>query len=160
MSDFATADLYDAHGDALQVAQPGLRSFGGHAKFKGPIQTVKVFEDNSLVKEQLSTPGNGRVLVVDGAGSLRCALLGDRLAGLGVDNGWAGVVIHGCVRDVKILRSMPIGVLALGAIPRKSVKRDSGVVGCTVDFLDACFTPGHLLYADEDGVVVLDGAGA
>ncbi len=87
MSDFATADLFDAHEEALQVAQPGLQSFGGRAKFKGPIQTVKVFEDNSLVKQQLSTPGNGRVLVVDGAGSLRCALLGDRLAGLGVDNG-------------------------------------------------------------------------
>lgn len=150
----ATADLYDAHGEALAVADPGLRSFGGRRRFAGPAHTVAVFEDNSLVRGALGTPGEGRVLVVDGGGSLRCALLGDRLAQLGVDQGWAGVVVWGCIRDSAPIAGMPLGVLALATHPRKSVKRGAGVAGEPVRFLGVRIAPGDWIYADEDGLVV------
>ncbi len=153
-SPFKTADLYDEHGDNLQVCLPMLRHFGGQRNFHGEIKTLKCHEDNSLVAELLGEPGQGRVLVVDGGGSLRCALLGDRLAQKGVDNGWAGVVIYGCLRDAADIGDMPLGAMALAANPRKSVKRDVGEVDLILHFADVTFRPGEWLYADEDGVVV------
>ncbi len=152
-----TADLYDAHGDALQVASPLLRDYGGRRAFHGPVATLKVHEDNSLVREALGEPGAGRVLVVDGGGSLRCALLGDNLARMAAANGWAGVVIHGCIRDSVEIGKLPVGVKALATHPAKSLKRGEGQRDVTVRFADVVFEPGSYLYADEDGIVVATG---
>jgi regulator of ribonuclease activity A len=152
-----TADLYDDHGDALQVVAPLFRDFGGRHRFHGPVTTLKVFEDNSLVREALGEPGGGRVLVVDGGGSLRCALLGDNLARMAAANGWAGVVVHGCVRDTVEIGKLPLGVRALAAHPAKSVKRGEGQRDLEVDFAGTRFVPGAWLYADEDGMVVAAG---
>jgi len=151
---WTTSDLYDAHGEELQVAAPGLRSFGGHVRVAGSIATVRCHEDNSRVKEQLATAGDGRILVVDGGGSLRCALLGDLIGASAVEHGWAGVVIHGAVRDVEALEQLPLAVFALASIPRKSVRRDEGQVGVTVSFAGVLFEPGAFLYADRTGIVV------
>ena len=152
--EIVTADLYDAHGEALQVATPLLRDFGGRPAFGGPITTVKAFEDNSKVREALGEPGEGRVLVVEGGGSLRCAMLGDNLARMAADNGWAGVVVHGCIRDAAVIAEIPLGVKALATNPAKSVKRGKGERDDVVRFADVTFTPGHYLYADADGLVV------
>jgi regulator of ribonuclease activity A len=149
-----TADLSDALGDALQVAQPLFRDFGGRLAFAGPISTVKVHEDNALVRKALEEPGAGRVLVVDGGGSLRCALLGDNLAALGAKNGWAGVVIWGCVRDADVLRTLDFGVKALATHPRRSGKTGAGARDVTIRFGDVEWRPGAHLAADLDGVVV------
>lgn len=151
---FATADLSDEHPNA-QVAAPGLTDYGGASHFSGPIRTVRCFEDNSLVRTTLETPGEGAVLVVDGGGSMRCALLGDRLAALAVTNGWAGVIVNGCVRDSAELATTDLGVKALATHPRKSVKRGQGETDVIVNFLDVAFSPGHWVYADQDGVVVM-----
>lgn len=150
----STSDLYDQHGEHVQVLELGLRSFGGRTTFSGQVVTVKCHEDNSRVKETLSEPGRGKVLVVDGGGSLRCALLGDLIAGSAVDNGWEGVIIHGAARDVAALEGMDIGVLALGSTPRKSVRRNEGQRDLPVAFGSVEFTPGHYVYADADGVLV------
>lgn len=151
---FSTADLYDAHESGVQVTEPGLLNYGGQAQFSGSIATVKTYEDNTLVRAALEEPGNGRILVVDGGGSGRCALLGDRLAELGAANGWAGVVIHGCVRDVRALAATPIGVRALGSTPRRSAKNNAGERDIPVAFKGVTFRPGEYLYADEDGILV------
>jgi regulator of ribonuclease activity A len=150
----ATADLYDLHGDALQSLPLQLRSFGGAAQFEGPIRTVRCFQDNALVKQVLQTPGDGAVLVVDGAGSLETALMGDMIAQSAVDAGWAGVIIHGCVRDSVALGRMPLGVKALGTNPRKSAKEGTGELHVPVRFGGVVFRPGARAYADEDGVLV------
>ncbi len=156
--DFATADLYDAHGDAVQVMAPNaLADFGGVRAAAGPIATVRCYEDNSRVREAVGEPGDGRILVVEGGGSRRFALLGDRLAQLAVDNGWAGVVVHGVIRDAAVIGQMPLLVRALGTIPRKTEKRGEGQRDVEVRFLDVTFRPGAWLYADADGVVVADG---
>jgi regulator of ribonuclease activity A len=123
-------------------------------RFAGPVATLKVFEDNSLVRSALAEPGAGRVLVVDGGGSLRCALVGDQLGELAVRNGWAGTVVFGCVRDSVELVRLPLGVMALGANPRRGLKRGEGQSGVPVRFLGVAFRPGQHLYADEDGLVV------
>ncbi len=149
-----TTDLCDQLGDAARVAAPLFRDFGGAAGFAGPISTVKCHEDNSLVRAALQEPGAGRVLVVDGGGSLRCALLGDMLAQFGVDNGWAGILVYGCIRDAGAIARMPIGVKALAAHPRKSVKRGIGERDVAVRFADVTFLPGDMLCADVDGVLV------
>lgn len=154
--DIKTAELYDEHGDALQVAEPLLRDYGGKRSFHGPISTVKVHEDNLLVRQTLEESGKGRVLVVDGGGSLRCALVGDRLAQLALDNGWAGLVIHGCIRDSAIIAHIPIGVRALNTNPAKSVKRGAGERNEPVRFAGTSFKPGAYLYADADGIVVAE----
>lgn len=163
MSDFHTTDLCDAHEaliavGALQVADPGLRHFGGLTAFSGVAATLKVHEDNSLVRSQLETPGEGRVLVVDGGGSQRCALLGDQLAALAVRNGWAGVVVWGCVRDSTALKGLNLGVLALATHPLKSVKRGAGAAGETLRFAGVRVSPGAWVYADEDGLLIADTA--
>ncbi|MEZ4444419.1 MAG: ribonuclease E activity regulator RraA [Polyangiaceae bacterium] len=149
----ATADICDAHPDA-QVAEPMFRDFGGRRAFAGPIATLKVFEDNSLVRDTLEQPGEGRVLVIDGGGSRRCALVGDRLASLVRDNGWAGLVVYGCIRDSGAIAAMDVGIKALAAHPRKSVKRGEGIADVSVTFAGVTFTPGAHLSADDDGLVV------
>lgn len=149
-----TADLCDANEGKVAVVAPMFRSFGGRSAFGGAIATLKLFEDNALVRKALETPGNGRVLVVDGGGSMRCALVGDQLGELGVKNGWAGIVVYGCIRDSKALSGMDIGVFALGTHPQKSIKRNTGEAELPVTFGGVTFVPGHYLYADEDGVIV------
>ena len=151
---FKTADLCDEHSDSLSVAAPMFRDFGRKISFGGPITTVKCFEDNSLVREQLEKPGNGRVLVVDGGGSMRCAMVGDILAKMGADNGWSGILVYGCIRDSGVIANIDIGVKALATLPLKSVKKGVGEVDVKVHFADTDFIPGHYLYADEDGVIV------
>lgn len=160
MSVTATCDLFDQFKDAIRYVLPGFQDFGGVERFSGPVVTVKCFEDNSRVKELLATPGAGRVLVVDGAGSLRCALMGDMIAASAVKNGWAGVVIWGCVRDVAELATLPLGIKALAATPRASTRRDQGLVDVPAELPGATITPGDVLFADEDGIVVLTAAQA
>lgn len=155
---FATTDLSDAHPEA-QVADPVFGDFGGLQAFHGPIVTLKVFEDNALVRSLLEEPGQGRVLVVDGGGSTRCALVGGNLGQLGVDNGWAGIVVNGCIRDSDEIAGQEIGVKALGTHPRKSEKGlHSAHRDRAVTFAGVTFRPGQWLYADADGIVVADGA--
>ena len=153
---WTTADLCDEYGAAIAVAQPLLRSYGGAPAFCGPIATVQVRDDNTSVRLRLQEPGEGRVLVVDGGGSLACALVGDQLAQLAVSNGWAGVVIHGCIRDSAAIGALNLGVLALATLPRKSEKRGPGLHDTPVQFAGVTFMPGHYLYADADGIVVAD----
>ncbi|VXB25620.1 Putative 4-hydroxy-4-methyl-2-oxoglutarate aldolase [Microbacterium sp. 8M] len=150
----STADLYDEHGDALQSLALQLRDFGGRIAFEGPVRTVRCFQDNQLVKELLATDGEGSVLVIDGSGSLGTALMGDMIAESAVAHGWAGVVIHGAIRDSAAIGHLPIGVKALGTNPRKSGKTGSGEVDVVLRFGDVEFRPGARLYADEDGVLV------
>ena len=149
-----TTDISDDLGDDARVAAAGFRDYGGKIVFAGLISTVKCHEDNSLVRQALEEPGHGRVLVVDGGGSMRCALLGDMLATLAVENGWTGLVINGCIRDSAVIATIDIGVKAIAAHPRKSVKRGIGERDVTVHFADIDFTPGEQLYADSDGIVV------
>lgn len=152
----ATADLLDEHADRAAVCDLPLRNFGGVRAFQGPIATVRCHEDNVLVKQRLSEAGAGRVLVVDGGGSLRTALVGDKVAALARDNGWAGVVINGAVRDVATLADVDVGLRALGSNPRRSAKEGAGELDVPVSFGGVTFQPGAMLYADDDGVVVLE----
>ncbi|MBR0568672.1 ribonuclease E activity regulator RraA [Azoarcus sp. L1K30] len=149
-----TADLCDAHEDKVSVVAPMFRSFGGQTAFGGEIATLKLFEDNSLVRKALESPGRNRVLVIDGGASMRCALVGDQLAELGVKNNWAGIIVYGCIRDAKAIGAMNLGVFALGTHPRKTVKRNSGETDIAVTFGGVTFQPGHYVYADEDGVII------
>jgi regulator of ribonuclease activity A len=150
----ATADVLDEHPDAA-VCTLALRSFGGRPSFSGEIATVRCHEDNVLLKARLGEPGEGRVRVVDAGGSTRVAVMGDLIATLARDNGWAGVVINGCVRDVSTLRDLDIGVKALGSNPRPSGKTGAGEVDVPVRFGDVDFLPAATVYVDEDGVVVI-----
>lgn len=151
---YATTDLSDAHPEA-QTCDPVFRDFGGRSAFHGPIKTLKVFEDNALVRATLETPGQGRVLVVDGGGSTRCALFGGNLGQLAVKNGWAGVVVYGLVRDTGELSQQAFGLKALGVHPRKSEKGlHSAHADRVVSFAGVTFKPGAWLYADADGIVV------
>ena len=149
-----TTDLCDAHPDDVRAVAPLFRDFGGNAAFSGPIVTIKSFEDNVILRKALEEPGAGRVLVVDGGGSLRCALMGGNLADLGVKNGWSGVLINGCVRDVGDLRAAAIGIKALAAHPVKSGKKGEGARDLPVTFGGVTFRPGEMVHADADGVVV------
>ena len=151
---FATADLYDEYEDKLQIATPMFNDYGGNLKFCGPASTVRVFEDNSLVRVALEEPGDGRVLVIDGGASLKCALLGDMLAELGKENDWAGIIVYGCIRDSAVIANIAIGVKALNTNPRKSVKKGIGERDGSVDFADVIISPGDYIYADEDGIVI------
>ena len=151
----ATTDLCDEHPEA-QVCEPVFQSFGGRAAFCGPITTLKVFEDNSMVREIVQTPGEGRVLVVDGGGSLRCGLFGGNLAVAAAKNGWSGVVINGCARDADEIDAEQIGVRALALHPRRSERGlHSGQAGIPVHFAGVLFREGEWLLADRDGVLVL-----
>lgn len=150
-----TCDLVDQYSNEIQVAETiGLRHFGGNKEFFGKVQTLKCYEDNSLLKNILSSAGNGMVLVVDGIGSMRCALLGDVIASLAIQNGWSGVIINGCIRDSIALEQLSFGVIALGANPKKSAKLNQGEIGVPISFAGVVFLPGGYVYADQDGIVV------
>ncbi|MCX4529669.1 MULTISPECIES: ribonuclease E activity regulator RraA [unclassified Streptomyces] len=151
----ATADLYDEHGESLAICATGFRGFGGRRLFAGPVRTLSCLEDNALLRELVNTPGEGAVLVVDGGGSLRTALIGDLIAGAAVRNGWAGLIINGAVRDSVALGGLDLGVKALGTTPRKSAKTGAGVADAPVTIGGTVFHPGDTVYADEDGVAVL-----
>jgi regulator of ribonuclease activity A len=151
---FQTVDLVDAHQERVQSCELQLRQFGGRRRFSGPIRTLRVFEDNALVRATLETPGNGAVLVVDGGGSLRTALVGDVLAALGVEHGWSGLVIWGAVRDVERLATLAIGIKALGSNPMRSAKHGHGERDVPVRFGGVTFAPGAHLYSDDDGILV------
>ena len=168
--DFSTCDLCDAHkadtSGALRVLPPVLHSYGGVAKFAGPVTTVKCFEDNSLVRQTLDEPGVvetpfgrvGRVLAVDGGGSLRRALVGGNIAAAAAKNGWAGVVIDGCVRDAAELAACAVGIRALALVPLPTDKRGEGQRDVPLQLQGVWVRPGDWLYADGDGIVVLDKA--
>ena len=157
---FVTCDLLDAHPEQeIQVLIPSMdgkffNSYGARPSFSGQIVTVKCFEDNTRVKERLATDGTGKVLVVDGGASMRCALMGDMIAASAVNNHWRGVVIYGCVRDVDALATLDLGVHALAAIPRKSNRQGVGSVDTQVSFGGVDFNSGDYLYADHNGIIV------
>lgn len=150
----ATADVYDERGEQLDSLALQLRDLGGRQAFDGPVRTVRCHRDNALVKSVLQTPGDGAVLVVDGGGSLDSALVGDIIAGAAVENGWAGIIVFGAVRDAAMLATLPLGVKALGTNPRKSAKDGVGEVDVPVEIAGVVFTPGHHVWADADGVLV------
>lgn len=155
---FQTCDLCDAqkHDDtgAFRVLPPVFQHFGGLASFGGQAVTLKCFEDNTLVKQAVDSLGEGRVLVVDGGGSMRKALVGGNLAAAAARNGWAGIVVYGCVRDVAELRVAAVGIAALGLMPMPTEKNGQGLSGVVVDIAGVRVQPGDWIYADEDGVVV------
>ncbi len=156
----ATCDLCDAHkGDdsgAFRVLPPVFRDFGARLRFAGPVVTVKCFEDNTPVKRAVESPGEGRVLVVDGGGSLRRALLGGNLGAAAARNGWAGVVIDGCVRDVAELRVCEVGIRALASMPLPTERKTEGLRDLAVQIQGVWVRSGDWLYADEDGIVIAD----
>lgn len=157
--EFHTTDLLDAHEDLLRLGQlrvvsPMFKSYGRRQAFHGALSTLKIFEDNSLVRKAVEQPGNGRVLVIDGGDSMRCALVGDQLAQLAMNSGWVGLVVYGCIRDSRAIAGMDIGVLSLGTHPLKTIKRNSGEADIPVCFGGVTFVPGEQLYADEDGIIV------
>jgi regulator of ribonuclease activity A len=154
----STCDLCDKYGDQGRVVPPVFRHFGGKKRFHGLASTLRCPEDNSRLKELASTPGAGRVLVVDSGGSMRYALLGDMIGKLALEHGWAGVVLHGCMRDTAALSELDLGLMALGAVPRRSLKNGEGQVGLPVDIAGIVCTPGDWVVADEDGIVLIDPA--
>lgn len=151
--EYVLPDLCDEYPDLVRVVEPMFRNFGGRSSFGGPITTIKCHEDNSLVAKAVEEAGEGRVLVVDGGASMRCGLLGDNLALKAANNGWAGIIIYGCVRDVDELAKMDLGIQALNAIPLKSIKRDVGLRDEAVTFGGVTFLPGEYVYADNNGVL-------
>jgi regulator of ribonuclease activity A len=155
---FKTPDLCDEFeaelGNTVRVVAPMFQRYGGRNSFSGQIVTLKIFEDNSLVRTAFAENGQGKVLVIDGGGSLRCALVGDQLAILAQKNGWEGVVVYGCIRDSGDINEISIGVRALNTHPQKSIKKNVGDRDIAVTFGGVTFNPGEWLYADEDGVLV------
>ena len=147
-------DLCDQYPHLVRVVEPIFSNYGGRERFWGPIVTVKCFEDNSKVKQLLGTPGLGRVLVVDAGGSMRRACLGDMLAEQGVANGWSGILMYGCIRDVDDIMALDIGVQALGVHPMKTDKKDIGEIDVAVTFAGVTFNPGDYCYADNNGIIV------
>ena len=150
-----TADLADRYGSELRVCDTQFRQFGARRSFAGAVRTVSCHEDNSLLRELLHTSGSGNVLVVDGARSLRTALVGDLIAGAALASGWAGLVLHGAVRDGAALSRLELGIKALGTNPRRSAKTGAGAVDVPVTFGGVTFYPGDTLHADDDGIVLL-----
>ncbi len=156
---FSTCDLCDAHEEqlangSLRVLPPGFHSFGKLSSFAGPALTLKVFEDNALVRSTLESPGGNKVLVVDGGGSLRSALVGGNLGALAEKNGWAGVIVYGCVRDTVELQACNVGIFALGTIPRRSARKGVGEKDSPVTIAGVIVHPGDWIYADADGVLI------
>lgn len=151
---FQTADLHDEYGEKFQLAEPIFRFWGQKKSFSGPICTVRVFEDNVLVKKALQEIPEGSVLVVDGGASLKCALMGDNLADIAVKRNLAGVIINGAIRDSAQINEMNIGVFALGTNPIKSIKRGKGDENVPVQFAGINWIPGHYVYADSDGILI------
>jgi regulator of ribonuclease activity A len=159
---FKTPDLCDEFetelGKTVRVVTPMFQRYGGRTSFSGQVVTLKIFEDNSLVREAFAEDGRGKVLVIDGGGSLRCALVGDQLAILAAKNGWAGTIVYGCIRDSGDINGIDIGVRALNTHPQKSIKKGVGDRDISVTFGGVTFHPGQYLYADEDGILVSDKA--
>jgi regulator of ribonuclease activity A len=149
-----TADLYDERGEELESISVQFQNFGGESHFSGPARTIRCFEDNALVKTVLATPGEGAVLVIDGQGSLRTALMGDLIAASAVANGWAGVIINGAVRDREALATLPLGIKALGSNPKKSAKTGVGEVDVEIVIDHVRIQPGVMVYSDPDGILV------
>lgn len=147
-------ELCDQFPEKIQVVEPMFGNFGGRERFGGEIVTLKAFEDNSLVREQVALPGEGKVLVVDGGGSMRRAMLGDMLAEKAALNGWEGIIIYGCLRDVNAISELDLGVQALGVNPMKTEKKGVGELSISLNFGGVTFTPGHYVYADNNGVIV------
>lgn len=154
MTQYITPDLCDEYPNDVQVVEPMFNNYGGRESFGGEIVTVKCFEDNSKVKELVDTDGKGKVMVVDGGASMRHALLGDMLAEKASKNGWEGIVIYGCIRDVDVIMQTDLGVQALATNPLKTDKRGLGDVNVTVKFGGVEFIPGQFIYADNNGVIV------
>ncbi len=154
MTTFSTPDLCDDYPEDLKVLDPVFNNYGGHSSFYGQVVTIKCHEDNSLVKAQAATAGHGRVLVVDGGGSLRRALLGDMIAANAVNNGWAGLVIYGCIRDCDEIAALKLGVKALNIIPVKTDKRGLGDLNVSVTFAGQTIKSGEWIYCDNNGIVV------
>ena len=154
MASKSTPDLCDDYPDLVRVLEPIFSNYGGRERFSGPLVTIKCFEDNSAVKELVGTPGEGRVLVVDAGGSMRRACLGDMLAEQASVNGWAGLVIYGCIRDVDEIMATDIGVQALGTHPMKTDKKGIGELGISVTFAGVTFSLGDYVYADNNGIIV------
>lgn len=152
---FQTPDLCDENEGKVKVATPMFQAYGGKTRFHGQIQTVKVFEDNVFVRDVLSESGTGtgKVLVVDGGGSLRCALVGDLIAAMAQKNGWEGIIVYGCIRDSGVINGIDIGVRALNTNPLKSVKQGAGYKNIPVTFAGITFEPGQFVYVDEDGII-------
>ena len=150
----STPDLSDRFDQKVDIAEPLFKHYGALKQGYGQITTVACFEDNSLVLEQVKSPGEGRALVVDGKGSLRCSLLGDQLAATAIDNGWSAILINGCLRDVEIIAPMKLVVMALASIPRKTIKAGKGNLNVPVSFAGITFHPEHYLFIDETGIVV------
>ena len=158
--EYMTTDLSDAHEGAeegyLRYLTPNYQDFGGRKRFHGQVKTLVTYEDNTKLRAAVEQPGAGRVLVVDGGGSMNCALFGGNLAKLAADNSWAGVIIHGCVRDCAELAAEAVGIKALAAHPKKSLKRDLGTYDVALKFSGVTINPGDWIYADEDGVLIAD----
>lgn len=154
MTAIATADIYDERGDELDALGLQLHDIGGVVAFDGPVRTIRCHRDNALVKATLATPGAGAVLVIDGGGSLASALVGDLIAASALANGWAGIIVHGAIRDRAVIGRMPLGVKALGSNPRKSAKAGVGEVDVPVEIAGVVFRPGAHVWADADGILV------
>lgn len=154
MAHVSTADLYDERGSELQSLALQFENIGGVTGFTGPVRTIRCFQDNALVRETLQTPGDGAVLVIDGSGSLATALVGDMIAGFAADNGWAGLIVNGAIRDRVAIGTLPLGVKALGSNPAKSSKTGAGELDVTVEIDGVVFEPGAIVWCDEDGVLV------
>lgn len=155
MTTWNTCDLCDDNPDVIRVPLPGLRHFGGVKRFSGPVMTVRCDADNTRVKELVNTPGEGRVLVVDGGGGLVTALVGDVVGGEAVANGWVGILVDGCVRDSAGLAELPLGVMAITTCPQRPARVGQGTAGEDIVFRGVSCNPGDIVYADEDGVVFM-----
>ncbi|MAZ87738.1 MAG: ribonuclease activity regulator protein RraA [Cellvibrionaceae bacterium] len=151
--EYLTPDLCDEYPHLVRVLEPMMNNYGGRSSFGGQIVTIKCFEDNSLVREQVALNGKGKVLVVDAGGSLRRACLGDMLAEKAVANGWEGVLMYGCIRDVDAIGDLDLGVQALGTHPMKTEKKGVGELNIEVTFGGVTFKPGEYVYADNNGVI-------
>lgn len=151
---FSTSDIFDNLWPDVQVCRPIFKNYGGNNYFAGPIQTLKVFEDFSLIKKMVNSSGNGHVLVIDGGGSTRCAMLGDQLAKQAIKNGWAGILINGCLRDSLTLAQLSISVKAINTSPVKPTSLGGGQANIKVNFADVMFKPGYIIYSDFDGILL------
>jgi regulator of ribonuclease activity A len=151
---YSTPDLCDLYPALVRIAEPLFRNYGGRRSFGGEVVTIKCFEDNSFVKETAGKPGRGKVMVVDGGGSVRKALLGDLIAEAAFKNGWEGLIIYGAVRDVEAIESLDLGVMALASIPLKTERKGAGETGGPVTFAGITFSPGEYVYADGTGIIV------
>ena len=153
---FSTPDLSDKFDNQVNIVQPLFKHYGGLKQGYGQITTIACFEDNSLVSEQVKLPGEGRILVIDGGGSLRYSLLGDQLTSKAIDNRWSAILINGSLRDVEVIAPMPLVVLALASIPRKTIKAGKGNLNVPVSFAGVTFHPNHFLFIDETGILVAE----